>query len=71
MKVYKVEAKVFDYYYDIDRSGFVKEEKYFSTKEKAEEWMKNNAKYAHGFEGREAQDKYEMPKFELIEIEVE
>lgn len=75
MKIYKLIIHAYDYWYDMDRDGFVKVEKFFTTKDKAEVWKSNHPKFIYnGFnaEHTEAKKDYEMPKFEEIqEIEVE
>lgn len=70
MKVYRVNMRVYNLYYTCDRGGFDTIEKFFSTKEKAEQWIKENSKYALGFENNKAPSEYEMPKFKIEEIEV-
>ena len=74
MKIYKVEIRAYDYWYTTDRDGYRTVEKFFTTKEKANEWIAKNPKYIYqGFnaEHTEAQKDYEMPTFKVIEIEVE
>ena len=74
MTIYHLTIKAYDYWYTSDRDGFVTVDRYFSTKEKAEEWMKNNPRYIlRGFnaEQTEAEKDYQMPTFDLAEITVE
>lgn len=71
MTIYKVTATVYDYFYTMDRDGYKKEEKFFLEREKAEEWIKTHKTYAHKPNGEPANKKWEMPKFEIKEIEVE
>ena len=71
MKIYKLNALIFDYWYDMDRSGYQKEEHYFSSREKAEAWAEAHKNFCYGFSGNEAVKSYEFPKFEIEEIEVE
>jgi len=74
MTIYRVKAKVWDYWFTCDRDGFVEIEKFFSTKEKAEKWIAENPKIIYrGFEKqKEAEKDYQMPVFKEIEkIEIE
>lgn len=73
MKIYKLNITAYDYWYSCERSGFVTVSRYFSTKEKAENWIVKNPKYIYrGFKNQtEAEEEREMPKFEIVEIEVE
>ena len=75
MTIYKLNITVFDYWYTEDRSGWAEEEKYFTTKEKAENWVATHPRYAHDYDKNgctnEAVDDYHLPKFEIKEIEVE
>ena len=74
MTIYHLTIKAYDYWYTCDHDGFVTVDKYFTTKEKAKEWMKNNSRYIlRGFnaEQTEAEKGYQMPTFCLTEITVE
>lgn len=73
MKIYKLTIFAYDYWYSCDRDGFQTVEKFFSTKEKAEQWIAENPKYIYRGFGNvtEAQSEYQMPQFEIEEIEVE
>lgn len=70
MKVYRVYMRAYNLYYTCDRGGFDTIEMFFSTREKAEQWIKENSKYALGFENNEAPSEYEMPKFRIEEVGV-
>ncbi len=74
MKIYKLEITAYDYYYKCDKDGFVTIDKYFTTMEKAEKWMADNPAYIYrGFDKNDttADKKWKMPKFKVVEIEVE
>lgn len=70
MKIYKLIARIYDYWYDMDRDGFREEEYFFSSKEKAERWAEDHKRFAYAYEGNEAKKDYEMPSFKIEEIEV-
>lgn len=70
MKIYKVIAYIYDYWYDMDRDGTRVEEYFFSTKEKANKWIEDHKTFAYAFEGFEAKKPYEMPRFKIEEVEV-
>lgn len=71
MKIYKLVATIYDHFYDIDRDGWIKEEKFFTTKEKALKWQEENKDFCYGFEDNKAKKEWQMPYFEIEEIEVE
>ena len=71
MKIYRLKMLVYNYWYTCDREGFQEEEKLFSTKEKALRWIDEHPRYAHTFNGVEAEKERQLPKFEIEEIEVE
>jgi hypothetical protein len=75
--IYKVSYKAFDYWFASDRSGFQTVEKFFSTKEKAENYAKEAEEKKYIFRGYEkeqtvATEDYQEPYgFEITEITVE
>jgi len=69
--IYKVIATIYDYWYSMDRDGYSTVEKFFSSKEKAENWITANSKLMYGFNSNTAEKDYQMPKFKIVEIEVE
>ena len=71
MKIYKVCATFYNYWYCVDRDGYKGEEKFFTTKEKAEKWIKEHATFCYGYDTNIAQYDYQMPEFKIEEIEVE
>ena len=74
MKFYKLTITAYDYWFTCDRDGFATITKYFTTKEKAEEWIAKNPKYIYrGFDDNqtEAEKDYQMPTFRIEEIEAE
>lgn len=72
MTIYKVTASVYDYWDSEDRGGWITEEKYFTTLEKAERWKEENKNKMYGFEGvTEAEDDYFKPSIRIDEITVE
>lgn len=74
MTIYHLTIRAYDYWFACDRDGFVTVDKYFTTEEKAKEWMRNNPRYIwRGFkaEQTEAEKDYQMPTFHLTEITVE
>ena len=71
MKIYKLTMTVYDYWYEMDRDGYRKEERFFSSREKAEAWAEAHKTFCYGFNGNEAVKSYELPKFKIEEIEVE
>ena len=71
MKIYRVWATFYDYWYCIDRDGRKGEEKFFTTKEKAEKWIEEHATFCYGYDNNVAKCDYQMPEFKIEEIEVE
>lgn len=73
MKIYRVKATIWDYWYDCDRDGYQHEEKFFSTQAKAEAWCEENKNFCYAYKGNEADPAkpWQKPKFEIEEIEVE
>ena len=73
MTIYKLNINIYTYWLTCDRGGFEKEEKYFSTKEKAEHWIKEHNTKMYGFNGtlEEIDKEYKKPTFEIEEIEVD
>lgn len=73
MKAYKLTINAYDYWKNCDCGGYVTEEKYFTTKEKAEAWVAENPTYAHrNFNGgHTADNEYELPTFKITEIVIE
>lgn len=69
--IYKVIATVYDYWYDMDRDGYTTLEKFFFSKEKAENWIAANSKLMYGFNSNIAEKDYQMPKFKIVQVEVE
>jgi hypothetical protein len=75
--IYKVSYKAFDFWFASDRSGFQTVEKFFSTKEKAENYAKEAEEKKYIFRGYEkeqtvATEDYQEPYgFEITEITVE
>ena len=70
MKIYKLTATIFDFWYEMDRSGYQEEEYFFTSKEKAEKWAEEHKTFAYAREGNEAKKSYEMPSFKIEEVEV-
>ena len=74
MTIYKLNIWAYNYWKTCDNDGFEHIEKFFTTKEKAEQWIKDHPKYIYkGFNEQqtEAKNDYQMPKFEIKEIMVE
>lgn len=72
MKIYKVHAMFYDYWYSPYEEGHRCEEKFFTTKEKAKKWIKEHATFCYGYGGTNvAEYDYQMPEFKIVEIEVE
>jgi hypothetical protein len=75
--IYKVSYKAFDFWFASDRSGFQTVEKFFSTKEKAENYAKEAEEKKYIFCGYEKEQKvatedYQNPyDFKITEITVE
>jgi hypothetical protein len=75
--IYKVSYKACDFWFASDRSGFQTVEKFFSTKEKAENYAKEAEEKKYIFRGYEkeqtvATEDYQEPYgFEITEITVE
>ena len=75
--IYKVSYKAFDFWFSSDRSGFQTVEKFFSTKEKAENYAKEAEEKKYIFCGQTkeqttATEEYQNPyDFKITEITVE
>lgn len=70
----KLTITAYDYWKSCDRDGFVTVEKYFSTPEKAKEWMEKHPNYIFrgiNSEHTEARRSYEKPTFSMTEIVVD
>lgn len=73
MSIYKVTIQAYDYWYEACKSGWVYFEKYFDTKDKANEWIKLNQDFVYRNQTEKytkAQNNYERPKFSIKEIEI-
>lgn len=70
MKIYKVIACIYDYWFSMDRGGTQVEEYFFTTEDKAKKWIDEHKTFCYGFDSHEAKKPYEMPEFTIKEIEV-
>ena len=70
MKIYKVIACFYDFWFSMDRGGIKVEEHYFTTEEKAKKWIDEHKTFCYGRYDHEAKKSYEMPEFSTKEIEV-
>jgi hypothetical protein len=74
MTIYHLTIRAYDYWFACDRGGFVTIDKYFTTEEKAQEWIRQNPRYIYrGFNEKqtEAKEGYQMPTFNITAITVE
>ena len=74
MIIYCVIIMAYDYWKTCDRDGFVEMRKYFTTEQKAKDWIKANPRYiwrGYNIDQTEAEKDYQMPTFNIVEITVE
>ena len=71
MKIYKLNMIIWDYWFTCDKDGYKHDEKFFTTKEKAEKWIEEHKTFCNNISDEIATKEYQMPKYEIEEIEVE
>lgn len=72
MKIFRVKASIYNYWWSCDKDGFSEKEKFFTSKEKAEKWIDDHKDFIYGPDGpAKATKGYQMPSFKIEKIEVE
>lgn len=80
MKVYKVYVRYWEYWHAMEHSGYTSMERFFTTKEKAEEWAEKIKHIKRGFNyeyiytygyKNESKPEYYEPKITITEVEID
>ena len=71
MKIYRLTATIWDYWFTPYNSGYKGIEKFYTTREKAEKWIEEHSTFCYGYNTNVAKEDYQFPKFEIEEIKVE